>query len=469
MNLFKTILIVAFSIGLFSCTEQKAEKKETVTEQFKPEWSSLRKHQTPQWLVDGKFGIYSHWGIWTIQYAEGYMGSGALPLDEAISKFKAENFDAAEWAKLFKNAGAKFGGPVGWHGSKYLHWNSDLTDYTSVKMLPHRDIVGESAIEMRKQGLKTFISLHWEMDNDQWIDYGKEVVDKYHPDLFWVDAGFGGTKGANHQKVLNRSKFIGEGKSTRRSVSDKHQREFLSHYFNDALKQNKEVEFIYKSYDIPPGVGMRDLENGLLDHTAYDVWMTDMDMNICPDWETHGWFYRDGIPLRDTNNIVDMLVDVVSKNGVMSLNVPPLADGSFSTEIENTLLGVGEWLKINGEAIYGSTPWFIFGEGPVEIKSGNYTFHHNEHFGQHKFSEQDIRFTTNKEFLYAISLGIPDTSITIKALNTNFKMHKGFIKNVSIVGYSGTVKWIHNEEGLTVDIPNDLKAKHAICFKIETS
>lgn len=465
MNIFKALGIITLFIGLLSCSE-KSEKKEVIVKQFKPEWSSLRKHQTPQWLVDGKFGIYSHWGVWTIQYAEGYMGSGELPLDEAISKFTAKKFDATKWAKLFKNAGAKFGGPVGWHGSKYLHWDSALTDYNSVKMLPHRDIVGESADAMRKEGLKTFISLHWEMDKNEWINYGKEVVDKYHPDLFWVDAGFGGTKAANHKKVMNRSKFIGEGLLDRKSVSDVHQRQFLAHYYNDAVVQDKEVEFIYKSYDIPPGIGMRDLENGLLDHTAYDVWMTDMDMNICPDWETHGWFYRDGIPLRDANNIVDMLVDVVSKNGVMSLNVPPLADGSFSEEIEDALLGVGDWLKTNGEAIYGATPWITFGEGPVDIDSGNYSFHHNEHFGQHKFSEKDIRFTTNKEFLYAICLGVPSESITIKTLNTNFKIHDGFIKDVSVVGYFGEVKWIHDNEGLTLEMPKDLNAKHAVTFKI---
>lgn len=465
MKLISQFILVLL-LAQTACRPQ-AEKSKDEAANFRPEWTSLRKHTTPQWLVDAKFGIYCHWGVWTIQYAEGYMGEGALPLDEAISKFTAEKFDAAEWAKLFKAAGAKFGGPVGWHGSKYLHWDSDLTDYSSVKMNPHRDIVGEAAEAMREEGLKTFISLHWEMENDHWIDFGKEVVDKYHPDLFWVDAGFGGTKGAHHKKVMERSKYIGLGQAGDKNVSDSHQREFLAHYFNDAIRQNKEVEFIYKSYDIPPGVGMRDLENGLLDHIAYDVWMTDMDMNICPDWKTHGWFYREGIPLRDANNIIDMLVDVVSKNGVVSLNVPPLADGSFSEEVKNTLLEVGDWLKINGEAIYGSSPWFMFGEGPVNVESGNYTFHHNEHFGQHKFSENDIRFTTNGDFLYAICLGVPTEACLIRSLNTDFKLHEGMIDEVSIVGYSGKLTWIHDQSALTIQMPEGFEGKHAVCFRIK--
>jgi len=349
---------------------------------YEAKWSSLRQHQHPQWLVDGKFGIYCHWGLSTINYGKGHMFSKHRDIDSLIDEFTAQNFDAARWAQLFKKAGAKFAGPIGWHGSKYLHWDSELTEYNSVDKKPHIDIVGELQKAIRKEGLKFFVSLHHQFYQEGWINYGKEVVDKYHPDVFWVDAGFGNTKGLMHNKVMSRSKFIGQGKPNRQSLGDKKQREFLSYFFNAAQQQQQEVDFIYKSYDIPPGIGMHDLENGLLDHIAYDVWMTDMDMNICPDWKTHGWFYREGIPLRDANNIVDLLVDVVSKNGVLALNVPPLADGTFTPEIEQTLSEVGEWLGVNGEAIYGSTPWITFGEGPVDIKPGNYTFHHNEHFGE---------------------------------------------------------------------------------------
>ena len=431
-------------------------------------WNSLRQHDTPTWLMDAKFGIYCHWGIWTIRYAEGYdRGDDKSELDDAIAKFTAKNFDAAEWAELFKKAGAKFAGPVGWHGSDYLHWDTQLTKYNSVYKSPHIDIVGEVAREARKAGLKTFVSLHHKINQEGWINFAKEVIDKYEPDIFWVDAGFGGTKAAHHKKIVNRSKFIGEGNKLITTLKDKLQREFLAYYYNHALKNNKEVEFVYKSYDIPPGVGMRDLENGMLDNIAYDIWMTDIDMNICPDWKTHGWFYREGIPLRDANNIIDILVDVVSKNGILLLNVPPFADGSFSLEIQNTLREVGNWLDKNGEAIYGTSPWVIYGEGPTNIKTGNYTYHHNEHFGVHHFTKQDIRFTIKDNNLYAICLGVPDKSLNIKSLNTTFKLFEGDIKSVSLLGENYQLNWEHSQEGLKITLPNTLNSPYALTFKIE--
>ncbi len=470
MRYLKLLILVSVFILLAGChhkSDQPLTKKET-TPKFAPTWTSLRKHQHPPWLVDGKFGIYCHWGIWTIRYSEGHLTGNDQPdIDDTIAKFTAEKFNATHWANLFKSAGAKFAGPVGWHGSKYLHWDSKFSEYNSVQKSPHIDIVGEVAKAVRAAGLKSFVSLHYGINEDGWINFAKEVVDNYDPDIFWVDAGFGGSKAANHKKVLNQSKYIGESTDFPTTLKDNLQREFLSYYFNRALENDKGVEFVYKSYDIPPGIGMRDLENGILDNIAYDVWMTDLDMNICPDWETHGWFYREGIPLRDANNIVDILVDVVSKNGILALNVPPYADGSFSEEITNTLQEVGTWLATNGEAIYGSSPWFIYGEGPTDIDTRNGNFHHNEHFGVHHFGDKDIRFTVNKENLYAICLGTDSKQIQIKSLNTNYKLSQGDVKKVSLLGVDQSLAWQHDEKGLTIDIPQNIDGKYAFTFKIE--
>ena len=331
----------------FSCTEQqslvssKENMKPSEQEKFENNWTSLRRHQTPEWLIDAKFGIYCHWGIQTLEYIPQY---AELSVDERIELFKGENFNADLWAELFETAGAKFGGVIGWHGSDFKHWDSDISDYNSFKMGPKIDIVGEIFKALRKKGMKTLVSYH-SVKGPDWINFAKEGVDKYDPDIFWVDASFGGTKGGNHRKVLRNSKFIGEEKESSPVFEEKYQRSFITYFYNNALEKDKEVEFMYKSYDIPPGVGMRDLENGILNEMAYDVWITDMDINVPPDWETHGWFYREGIPIRSANEIVDMIMDVVSKNGIFLLNIPPMADGSFPQEVVDNLSELGSWLK----------------------------------------------------------------------------------------------------------------------------
>ncbi|MFY0626952.1 MAG: alpha-L-fucosidase [Reichenbachiella sp.] len=464
----KNYFVIVFAIILFSCTgnkeiSEKALYSKLDTQKFENDWTSLRKHETPQWLIDAKFGIYCHWGIQTLQYDPEY---SELSNDERIALFKGENFNADNWAKLFETAGAKFGGVIGWHGSDFKHWDSDISDYNSAKMGPKIDIVGEVFKAVKKRGMKTLVSYH-SIKGDQWIEFAKEGVDKYDPDIFWVDASFGGTKGGNHKKILKNSKYIGQSSEPSQVFEEKYQREFIQYFYNNAINKGKEVEFMYKSYDIPPGVAMRDLENGLLDETAYDVWITDMDMNVPPDWETHGWFYRKGIRIRTANEVVDMMMDVISKNGIYLLNIPPMADGTFPEEVKNNLTAVGDWLNRNGEAVYGTSPWFIYGEGPNEIADGNYKYHHNNHFAKIQYGTKDIRFTTKGDNLFATCLGKPEGDLKIGALNSDFKLRKGDILAITHLGSGQKVEWNHNEEALEIKLENIQLDEAANAFKIE--
>ncbi|GHB63697.1 alpha-L-fucosidase [Persicitalea jodogahamensis] len=452
LNLFLSIFFLLLSIP--------GKAQET---KYQPSWTSLRQHHTPQWLMDAKFGIYCHWGIQTISYQK---GKENLSNDELIKQFKGEKFDADLWANLFETAGAKFAGVIGWHGSDFKHWDSGLSDYNSAKMGPKIDIIGEVFKAVRKRGMKTLVSYH-SIKNDDWIDFAKEGVDKYEPDIFWVDASFGGTKGAHGEKTVSRSKYIGQAKSTTQAFQEKYQRELIAYFYNKAIERNKEVEFVYKSNDIPPSVGMRDLENGILPETAYDVWMTDMDMNVPPDFSTHGWFYREGIPLRSANSLVDMLVDVVSKNGIFLLNIPPMADGSFPEEVTNNLTQMSKWLRQNGEAIYGTSPWFIYGEGPNDIAAGNHIFHHNNHFAQIAYDKADIRFTSKGNDLYATVLGKPEGNLTIRALNTAFKLREGGITRIIHLASGKQVAFDHNDKALELKLNNVELDEMANVFRIE--
>lgn len=462
MKLSKSILGIILALILYSCKESDAIQAGESKPHFQSDWTSLRKHQTPEWLINAKFGIYCHWGIQTLEYIPEYEH---LSVDERIKLFKGEKFDAREWARVFETAGAKFGGVIGWHGSDFKHWDSEISDYNSAKMGPKIDIVGELSEAVKKRGLKFLVSYH-SIKDDNWIEFAKEGVDKYDPDIFWVDASFGGTKGAHHNKTMSYSKYIGQQKESSPVFPEKYQRDFISYFYNNAIDKGKEVEFMYKSFDIPPCIGMRDYENGILPNMAYDVWITDMDMNVPPDWETHGWFYRKGVPVRSANELVDMLIDVVSKNGIFLLNVPPKADGSFPEEVLRNLTELGEWLDKNGEAIYGTSPWFMHGQGPSEIPEGNYTYHHNNHFAQIAYNEKDIRFTTKGDYLYVSCLGDPGNTLTIEALNTAFKLREGDILKITHLASGKDVKYLHNENALELyldGIPMDSKAN---VFKI---
>lgn len=428
---------------------------------FEPTWNSLRNHQTPTWLRDAKFGIYCHWGIWSLRYIEAFRD---LPFEQQVDLFRGEHFDPEAWADLFVRAGARFAGPVGWHGSPFVNWASELTPYNARDRGPCRDIAGELAKEVRKRGLKFVLSHHMHFD-ENWFPFAKETVDRYYPDLFWVDASFGGTKAGNHhsRKVLRDGKYIG-GTLDRETtmLPERCQKEFLAYFYNDAASRGADVEFVYKTTDVPPGVGMRDLENGLIDHLPYDVWMTDIDINTPPDFETHGWFYREGVPLRTSRDLVHLLVDVVSKNGIMLLNVGPKADGTFPDEAVASLLGLGRWLEVNREAIYGTSPWNIFGEGPTEVPEG----HHSDHFGTLKFTDEDIRFTVNGDVLYATVLGCPTGRVRIRTLNSAFRTPEGSIASIALLGSDEQLHWRHSAEGLEIDVPGSHPCEHALVFAI---
>lgn len=463
MKFTRITLLICLSCFYFSCHQKPVIQEELKQPQYENDWTSLRQHQTPQWLLDAKFGIYCHWGIQTLQYIPEYED---LSNDERIALFKGEKFDADNWAALFERAGAKFGGVIGWHGSDFKHWDTKYSNYNSAKKGPKIDIVGEVSKAVKARGMKFLVSYH-SIKSDDWINYAKEGVDQYDPDIFWVDASFGGTKGAHHQKTMAYSKYIGEQEEIRRAFPEKYQREFITYFYNKAIQNGKEVEFMYKSHDIPPGVGMRDLENGILPRTPYDAWITDMDMSVPPDWKTHGWFYREGIPLRSANELVDMLVDVVSKNGIFLLNIPPMADGSFPLEVEDKLAKLGDWLEKNGEAIYQTSPWFMYGEGPNEIPEGNYTFHHNNHFAQIAYAEKDIRFTMKGDNLYATCLGKPSEELSITSLNSAFKLQEGDILKITHLGSQKTVQYEHSPEALVLKLAGIPLDDMANAFRIE--
>ncbi|MEM8565731.1 MAG: alpha-L-fucosidase [Bacteroidota bacterium] len=417
------------------------------SDKFEPYWESLRRISTPQWLRDGKFGIYTHWGLYSVHaYGENTTWySHQLYMDEEsearkhfedtfgsikntgykdlIPKFTAEHFNADEWVALFKKAGAKFVGPVAEHHDGFAMWDTKYSDWNAAKMGPKKDIVGEFEAAARKHNLKFVTAFHhaanwwffpvWDERYDtgnpeyaglygqphkegamrtqealeEWYNKIIEVIDNYGPEFIWFDF------------ALDE---IPEG-----VVKD-----FMAYYYNWALDNDKEVMITYKGHDLIPNSGVRDLELGQEPNLTYNEWITDNSVD-----DRGAWGYAENLTFKAPNRLIDNLVDRVSKNGYLLLNVGPKPDGTIPEGAEEVLLAMGRWLEVNGEAVYGTTPWLIPGEGPTNLDEAPSSIGFNE--SDQIYTSKDIRFTMKKDNLYATFLDWPGEVATLTSLRPN--------------------------------------------------
>jgi alpha-L-fucosidase len=344
-------------------------------------------------------------------------------------------------------------------------------------MGPQRDVVGLLEESIRKKGLRFMVAFHhaenwwfyphWirEYDtsdpaytglygpihnlegplNDTWffnqdrpsqwfLDRWKarmvEVLDHYQPDLIWFDFGL-------------------------RAVPEAYKLAFLANYYNRETEWGREVVVTYKDHDLAPGAGVVDLELGRMSELTYYPWLTDTTVD-----DGNGWGYLKDTGYKSATTVVHYLIDNVSKNGHLLLNIGPKPDGTFPEEAKEILREMGEWLKINGEAIYGSTTWVHFGEGPnIITKTGSF----NEQ-NVPSFSAQDVRFTVQGRTLYAICLGWPEGPVTIETLKTLWAPE---ITSVRMLGVDQVLEWSLSERGLTIVPPSFKPCNHAVVFKIE--
>ena len=476
-------------------------RKESQAGPFKPDWQSLSTYEVPEWYKDAKFGIFIHWGVYSVpafgnewypreMYVEGsevnkhhvatYGPLTKFGYKDFVPLFKAEKFDPQSWARLFKASGARYVVPVFEHHDGFAMYDSDLSDWTAKKMGPRRDVDGELADAVRAEGLHLGASSHriehdWflgegrKQDSDvndpkyadfygpahpreieksdllaedwtyvspayaeDWVARNAEIVQKYHPELIFFDW------------------WIGQA-SVRPYLA-----EFAAYYYNESSRHGPVGIINYKLVDMEKHSAVLDIERGQTSGILPDTWQTDTSIS------NKSWGYIENDTFKTPAFIVQQLADVVSKNGNLLLNIGPRSDGTIPDTVQQVLLDVGGWLKVNGDAIYGTRPWTIFGEGPTEIKAGSFHDTDTDHY-----TPQDFRFTTRSGSLYAIEMACPGNEEVVIQSVRNGTVGARSVRNVSLLGSAAKLSFTLQADGLHIGIPAEASCKYANSYRID--
>jgi alpha-L-fucosidase len=474
---------------------------------YAAEWESLRTVKVPRWLKEGKFGIYTHWGVYSVpgfetcwyphqmyyrgskvydHHVKTYGDPSVFGYKDFIPLFTAPKFDPDEWAEIFAGSGAKFAGPVAEHHDGFAMWDTAYSEWNAVKMGPRRDIVAELEKSIRSRGMQFMVSLHnlenwffyphWWKEYDcadpryaglygdihdedredlrsrfqewwdwypqtkpsikaleSWLGKIKELTGRFSPDLLWFDGGL-------------------------QFAREDYKKEMAAWYYNEMEQKGREGIIAYKLKDMIAGSALNDVELGGLDRMQYGQWLTDTTVERGP---LISWSWAEGLVYKEAEELIQNLVDNISKNGFFLLNVGPRPDGSIPAEIQAVLKDIGRWLAINGEAVYGTDIWFTHGEGPTKGGSGDMAEVKGEVL---KYTPQDIRYMRRGDTIYAFTFAWSD-EYKLTALRS---LYPGEVTRVTMLGSDEPLQFQQTcQDGLRVTAPGTRPGKYLHTLKIE--
>jgi alpha-L-fucosidase len=479
---------------------------EAAAQTFEATWESLGQYRCPDWFRDAKLGIFLHWGPTSVPAVDGWYGRNMyiqghrayeyhvktfghpskFGYKDIIPLWKAEKFDPDHLVRVFKQAGAGYVVPVAVHHDNFDLWDSKHQRWNSVKMGPKKDIIGLWRKAVLANGLRFGVSSHMDrsiswfnpskssdktgtlagipydgadpsiadlyggkneeaMDwpylpknapaswRQTWLLRTRDLIDTYQPDLLYFDGGI---------------PYVDVGLG------------LVAHFYNANQKWNNgrlEAVLNLKKTKVSgayqEGMCVQDLERSKLEGIKPEPWQTDTSIN-------GPWFYERGGRYITPNDVMDMFVDIVSKNGNLLLNIPLMADGTLDAESKMILTEMGKWMEVNKEAIHGTRPWLTYGEGPTSVK--------NEYSEKIKeaFTSQDFRFTTKDGAVYAIGLDWPAEGRTILVRSLAAGQAPDKIGSVRLLGFADSLKWERVQEGLKVELPEKKPCEYAYALKI---
>ncbi len=472
---------------------------------FSDDWASLTNFDMPQWFEQAKFGIFVHWGLYSVpafnnewysrnMYIQGtpeyehhiqtYGPHKDFGYKDFIPLFTAEKFDADHWADVFAKAGARYVVPVAEHHDGFQMYKSALSHFNAAEMGPKRDILGELHTAFEKKGLVFATSSHraehhWFMGNGKDFDSDiKEPLKK--GDFYWPSIQEQPDQQDLFAKPYPSAEFLEDWVCRTCEIIDRFQprvlyfdwwiqheaykpylRKIAAYYYNQGAKYGYPAAISYKHDALAFGSGIVDVERGKFAEAKPYHWQTDTAI------ARNSWCHTTNLDYKTSREILCYLADVVSKNGNLLLNVGPKADGSFAEEDLAILRDIGKWLDINGEAIYGSKPWRFAEEGPTKETEGQFN-----DSGETLYTGEDFRFTAGNGCIYAICLQYPkDGKITIHSLSKSPDPNKphfhGILRGVDILGFRENVPYSCDEDGLHLESAG-IETEFPVVIKIRT-
>ncbi len=495
---WKSFGSLLMGVLLCSCTSATEDTLQSAPVPYEATWESLAEHEAaPDWFRDAKFGIYVHWGVLSVpafahdwyprnMHLEGgfehqhqietYGPLDAFGYHDFVPMFQAENFDPDAWADLFQEAGAQFAGMVAEHHDGFSMWDSEVNPWNAVDKGPEKDLVGALAQAIHGRDMRYVTTFHMarnlqiyadrpdamtdssyfpydpqmatsstdpelrvlygnippEQFYQHWLAKLTEVIDQYQPDLIYFDGLLG-------------------------KIPESHKQRFLAHYLNSADQWGRDVVVTHKNGELPSSISVPDYEKGRMNSLTPEPWLTDETIS------TGSWSFTNDLTLKSAAEILHVLIDVVSKNGVLMLNLSPRADGIIPEDQQAVAREIGAWLRVHGEAIYNTRPWVQFGEGPTKLAEGG-------HFlPRVSYTPNDIRYTVAGDTVYAISLGWPgaEQDVLFTAFAPSNLTPSVQVEKVSLLGAADSLRWTWGENGLTVTTPTIPVDDRAVVYKIE--
>ena len=514
IRVFSAVIGILLVAAAISCNKKNHSHADPVKAPYESTWKSLARHETPGWYEDAVFGIYFHWGVYSVpafgcwggrnmyqpkggkteewghidrdKYANTYdyvkkvYGEPGTEFGykDFIPMFKAQKWDPDEWAQLFKKSGADFAGPVAIHHDGFAMWDSDCAEYNSMDMGPRRDVVGEMLEAVRKHDMKTFASFHyytnWDFFNPgrKICPKGMDVNNRKYEGLYAPVREYDGTwseepisesfqKGWYNRVIEVIVKYCPDqlwfeiGFSDPDCIGEDYVKSALAHYFNTAEALCRQVVVTRKSDDLPLSCSVLNLEAHSEDDAQPVVWQTDIALGT-----NHAWAYSPDAVCRPINGVIDEIVDRKSKNGVTLLSLAPKADGTLPPSQIEGLKELGKWMAINKEALYASRPAPFTKGGTDNWKAGS------------------IRFTQKGQYLYAIELGneLDEENVSAEYEESTPPKAPYVIPGVKpvngskikMLGSTKDLPWHQQGADLVIKkIPDPLSCDYAWAFKIQ--
>lgn len=465
---------------------------------FKADWDSLAAYCVPKWYADLKLGIFIHWGVYSVpafanewysrnMYVQGtpefehhvktYGAQKDFGYKDFIPLFKASQFDPESWAQLFKDAGAQYVVPVAEHHDGFQMYRSELSHWNAYEMGPERDVLGELKQAFEQKDMLSGCSSH-RVEHWFFMDGGRDFdSDVKEPmslgDFYWPA-----------QKVVDTSDLFSQPTPTREFLEDwllrccelvdryqpkiiyfdwwiqhsavkPYLKRFAAYYYNRAAQWGTGAVINYKHDAFTFGTAVPDVERGQFAQPKPYLWQSDTAI------AKNSWCYTNDNQFKKAKVILCDLVDVVSKNGRLLLNVGPKSDGTISDEDTQVLREIGEWMRTNGEAIYGSGVWRISQEGPTVIEEGQFTD------GKDKvFSPEDLRFTCKGSHIYVFALNFSaGGDLCVKSLCAGGAGFSGILRDVTALGFEEKPVWTRDEKGLHIHT-TQVRSDKPVVFRV---